>query len=406
MKLGVPGFIAAFCLAHVCTMTGISIFPALLPQFTQLWSLSGTEAGAVSSALFLGYTVCVPFLVSMTDRIDARAIYLCCATLGALALVGFGTFAHDAVSAAGFSAMYGLALAGTYMPGLRVLGEHLPEEYVARATGFYTASFGLGAGISFVMSEWLAGLAGWSAPFYAAGGACCVAVCIVALVAHRVPTPAAHGSWLRILDPRPVLRNRSAVAYSACYALHNYELFAVRSWLVAFLAMSASHNGAATGGITPAVVAAVMTVLGVFASIIGNEFSIRTGRARTISRAMAVSGLLALAVAWTGFVSYWWCAALALAHGFMIMFDSSSLTAGTFSSAKPHERGITMAVHSTVGFAGAMLGPLVFGLMVDNVGAAPDMGWLIAYGHIFLVVIAGSLIMHWLKPQPAKGDHK
>ena len=76
MKLGVPGFIAAFCLAHVCTMTGISIFPALLPQFTQLWSLSGTEAGAVSSALFLGYTVCVPFLVSMTDRIDARACLL------------------------------------------------------------------------------------------------------------------------------------------------------------------------------------------------------------------------------------------------------------------------------------------------------------------------------------------
>ena len=41
-----------------------------------------------------------------------------------------------------FSGLYGVSLAGTYMPGLRVMGEALPQERMARATSFYTSSFG------------------------------------------------------------------------------------------------------------------------------------------------------------------------------------------------------------------------------------------------------------------------
>lgn len=408
MKLGVPGFILAFCLAHVCTMTGISIFPALLPQFTELWRLSGTEAGAVSSALFLGYTVSVPVLVSLTDRIDARSIYLTSAAVGGLALLGFGLFAEDAVSAGIAYGFYGLALAGTYMPGLRVLGEHLPEELVARATGYYTSSFGLGAGVSYLLAEWIEQTAGWQAVFFVAGGLCGFAAILVMAIAHPVPRSGAPKAWLKLLDPRPVFANRSSMAYSICYALHSYELFAVRSWLVAFLAMSAAFTGSTAEGFTPALVAASMTFLGVAASLFGNELSIRTGRRRAISVAMMLSGLMALAVAWAGFISYWLCAMLAIVHGFLIMMDSSSLTAGAFSSARPHERGITMAVHSTLGFGGAMLGPLVFGLLIDRGGSASqmDVAWAIAYGHIFVVVVAGPLIMRWLNPQPAVGDKR
>ncbi len=387
-------------------MLGFSTFSALLPQFTREWSLSGTEAGTINSALFFGYTLAVPLLTSLTDRVDARAIYLVSALGGALAHAGFAMFADGTGTASLFTALYGVSLAGTYMPGLRVLGEHLPDHMMPRATGFYTASFGLGAAMSYVLADQIAAEAGWRTVFGFASAMSVVALCVVFAVARPVTPHAPDRPWLGMLDPRPVFANRSVMAYSLCYALHNYELFTVRSWLVAFLAMSAVQTHASPGAWTPAVIAASMTLLGVFASLIGNEFSIHTGRRRTISIAMSVSAAVTLAVAATGLVSYWWCAVAALAHGFMIMFDSSSITAGAFSAARPQDRGITMAVHSTLGFGGAIVGPLLFGLLVDRGGDTPGLAWSVAYGHMALIVLLGPLIMWRLKPQPAAGDKR
>ena len=404
LRVGPIAFIAAMSLAHVLTMLGFSIFPALLVQFSDMWSLSGTEAGAINSALLLGYTVSVPFLVALTDRVDARAIYMISALFGIAAHLGFAAMAQGTISASIFMAFYGMSLAGTYMPGLRILGEHLPDSMVARATGFYTASFGLGAAGSFVLSDRVAAMAGWQFVFVLAAGFSLAALLVVLVAARPIVPHVKGGSWLAMLDPRPVLANRSVMAYSVCYALHSYELFTVRAWLVAFLAMSVTHTGVNVGGWGPAVIAATMTLIGASASIFGNEVSIRSGRRRAISWAMTISALAALGVAWAGFVSYWLCAVLAMVHGFAIMLDSSSLTAGAFGAAKPHERGITMAVHSTLGFGGAMLGPLTFGLLVDAAGETSTLGWSFAYGHIAVVVLAGPVIMYWLKPQSAPGD--
>ncbi len=406
MRLPAPFFIAAFCLAHVLTMLGFSSFPALLPKFTVLWDLSATQAGAISSAMFLGYTLAVPLLVSLTDRVDARAIYLASALVGVLGHAGFALLAQGPVSGAAFNALYGVSLAGTYMPGLRVLGEHLPERMMARATGFYTASFGLGAAVSFVLADWVAAAYDWPRVFVIAGvaaGAACLTVLAAArpVVPHAVDRP-----WLEMLDPRPVLRNRSVMAYSLCYALHSYELFTMRSWLVAFLGMSILTTGSSEGWWTPAIIAASMTLGGMFASIGGNEVSIRTGRRRVISWSMVLSGLVALAVAGSGSVSYTLCAVLAVMHGFTVMLDSSSLTAGAFGAAKPAERGITMAVHSTLGFGGAMLGPLTFGLLVDAFDKTTAVSWSVAYGHMAIVVFIGPLIMRRLNPRGAPGDYR
>lgn len=405
MRFPAPIFIAAFSLAHGLMMLGFSAFPALLPEFTALWQLSGAEAGAISSAMFLGYTLAVPLLVSLTDRVDARLIYLASALTGVVAHLGFATMADGFISAALFNGLYGVSLAGTYMPGLRVLGEHLPDRMVARATGFYTASFALGASVSFVLTDWVAAAHSWQAMFMITAVATGIAFVVVLIAARPVVPHVTSGPWLAMLDPRPVLRNRSVMAYSLCYALHSYELFTLRSWVVAFLGASIVHSGSDGGWWTPAIVAASMTLVGVVSSIGGNEASIRTGRRRMISWTMVISALMALAVAGSAAVSYTLCAVLAVIHGFAVMLDSSSLTAGAYGAAKPAERGITMAVHSTLGFGGAMLGPLVFGLLVDGFDDSSAVGWSIAYGHVALVVLLGPVIMRRLKPQGAPGDH-
>jgi MFS family permease len=59
----------------------------------------GDRSRLARGIYFLGYIVAVPVLVSLTDRIDARRIYLACAALSGVAMAGFGGFADDLWSA-------------------------------------------------------------------------------------------------------------------------------------------------------------------------------------------------------------------------------------------------------------------------------------------------------------------
>ena len=55
---------------------GAGFWPALLPQMMQLWQLSNSEAGWITAIFFGTYMVSVPVLVTLTDRVDAKRVYL------------------------------------------------------------------------------------------------------------------------------------------------------------------------------------------------------------------------------------------------------------------------------------------------------------------------------------------
>src|SRR5690606_8311791 len=123
------------------------------------------------------------------------------------------------------------------------------------------------------------------------------AVCawlIIALVvpsgSHKSAGAAAHGGGL--YDFRPVLRNRSAMAYALAYCVHTLEMSALRGWGVAFLAFVAVSTGNRDAVISPAVLVTVLGLIGTFASLFGNEMAIRLGRRKLVQSAMIASIVL------------------------------------------------------------------------------------------------------------------
>ena len=140
--------VALLCLTQVLGMLSNATFPALIPVFQPLWGLSNTEAGWVSGVYYAGYTAAVPVLVTLTDSADARRIYLYSCLLGGLAALGFAFFASGFWSAMVFRFFGGISLAGTYMVGLKLLSDRLPEESRSRSVAVYTAHFGIGASLS------------------------------------------------------------------------------------------------------------------------------------------------------------------------------------------------------------------------------------------------------------------
>jgi predicted MFS family arabinose efflux permease len=138
--------VAFVCTAEILGLAGFSLVPALLPQFIATWSLSNAKAGWFAGIMSGGYMVGVLPLVTLTDRIPARRIYLVCSALSALSC--FGIALSDGLPPAlAWRAVGGIALAGMYMPGLRALTDGMAGARRARAAAWYTSSFTLGSSL-------------------------------------------------------------------------------------------------------------------------------------------------------------------------------------------------------------------------------------------------------------------
>ena len=146
-------------------MVGVFAFPALLPEFARLWALDKTQAGWIAGVYFIAYALAAPVVVSLTDRVDARRVYLGGALTAAMASLGYALLAGGFWSALAFRALAGAGLAATYMPGLRVVVDRYGGPTPSRAVACYTASFSLGTAGSFLLAGLIAEAHGWRAAF-------------------------------------------------------------------------------------------------------------------------------------------------------------------------------------------------------------------------------------------------
>ena len=386
--------IAWMCAAHVVSMPGFATYATLLPRLQQEWGINNSQAGFVSGAFFAGYMAAVPLLTGLTDRVDARRVYLfSCLTL-ATALGAFALLVQGFLTAALCQAAVGAGIAGTYMPGLRVLTDNTAGTVQSRAVSFYTAIFGLGTSVSILVSGLVADAWGWRAAFAATVTGPVIAAAMVAL--GMPPSQSHAGRAAPLLDFRPVLRARQVWPYILGYAVHCWELFGSRSWLVAFcfFAQGVQSQGSANPWLwSPVAIAAIANLFGPPASIVGNELALRYGRGRLIAAAMLASGVLTGVLGFTSALPPYAIAGLAMLHMALVMGDSSALTAGMVMHSPSQARGATMAIHSMLGFGAGFISPLVFGAVLDLAGGNTN---ATAWGAAFLTLGAGAVIAPWL----------
>jgi MFS family permease len=392
------------CAAQACAQIGAFSVAALLPTLIPVWSLTNTEAGWISGIYYAAYTAAVPVLSSLTDRVDAKRIYLGSVAMTAIAFAGFAWTATGFWSALAFRALMGIGWAGSYMPGLKALSDLAEGAQQSRAVAAHAAAVGVSGALSYgvagVVNAWF----GWQwAVVPGALGAALAFGLVLIYLPGRPPRPSS-GSRGALLDFRPILRNRSALAYSLAYCVHTWEMSALRAWVVTFLTFCAARSTATWTPLAPATVASVMGLLGVWASVWGNELAIRFGRRRFILGTMLASAAMAGLIGFGAALPYAGAAALVLVYAMLIWADSSSLTAGSAGSAEPGRRGATLAVHSTLGYAGGFLGPLLFGATLDILGGASVLGWGLAFGHVTVALLAGILAFRWLRPADLAGD--
>ena len=399
--------IAAFVAAQMGVMQGSGTFAALLPNFIELWNLSKTDAGWINGIYYAGYLSAVPFLVSLTDRAPPRRIFYASAMLGILAGLGFAFFAEGFWTAMLFRMLGGISIAGTYMPGLKLLSDHLehhsPNYDHSRGVAFYTSGFGFGLSLSFFFSGIINDYWDWRLAFAISALGPLSAMIILHTSVARPDPKATVVPNTHLLDFRPVLKRGQVMAYVLAYTVHNFELFAFRSWAVAFLIYATTAGpdptAAARFPLSPATIIAGAILIGPLGSILGNELSRTIGRRLAISILMFASATMAATFGFLADQAYTLVVAVAVIYCVLQVSDSASITAGAMASAPPGYRGTTMAVHSCIGFMGSFAGPVIFGLILDMAdptgnGGTSLISWGWAFVGVGLVVAMGPFFIH------------
>lgn len=364
--------------------------PSVLAQFLiPEWHLTGAEAGLLAGAFSAGYMLSVPVLATLTDRVDARTVLIYGSALSAFATMLFGICAQGLLSGALIWGLAGIGFGGAYMPGLKALTDRLAPGDSSRAITLYTSFFSFGVGLSFLISQLVAERWGWRTAFVVTslGPLAMIAVCLLLRPVKPHPVDG------RLLDFAPVIANRPAMGFVIGYGAHCFELYGIRTWIVAFWTFVAMRNSGAAI-LSPVAVSVLFTILAMPASVLGNELALKIGRHRAIISIMVLSAAVALTIgAMTG-QSAWVLLPLMAVFAITVPADSGALTSGMTMASNPKYRGATMALHSTAGFGMAALGSWGIGIALDAAGGPQSpSAWTAAFCLMAAAVLVGPLAL-------------
>jgi MFS family permease len=147
-----------------------------------------------------------------------------------------------------------------------------------------------------------------------------------------------------------VLRHRPTLLATGGYLGHMWELYAMWTWIPAFLAASVARHGD-PGPAAMVDIAAFLTIAaGGAGAVWGGWMAARWGYARVVTLSMVVSGALSLLIGLAFGASLWVLLPLTMVWGFFIVSDSAQFSAMVTEVTPPHAVGTALTLQVCLGF--------------------------------------------------------
>jgi MFS family permease len=324
---------------------------AVAPALARLWQLSPAGTAALTSSVQLGFVAgaLLSAVLLLSDRWSARRLVAGSAALAALATLGVATSGR-AEPAIAWRFLTGAALAGVYPPGMKLAAGWFREGR-GWAIGILVGALTLGSAAPH-LARWLVPGGAWRGVLEIAAASALLGGVVVLRIPNDGPyaAPSPPFSWAAVPH---LVRDRAVLLANLGYLGHMWELYAMWTWMAAFVAASeATRRG--TGEVPlsalPALVTFFVVGVGAIGSWLGGKYADRLGRTWVTTWAMVLSGCCALTVGMLFGGPLWMLLPLLLLWGFSVVADSAQFSTAVSELAPAAYVGTALTLQTSLGF--------------------------------------------------------